>query len=86
MQAVRAQYGKAHLDYLKLHQDEILIGGGLRESEETHDYCGGMWVFAPMSKAQAEQLIRNDPYFIHGHRSYQLLFWGKAFEEVVVTL
>ena len=86
MQEVRAQYGQAHLDYLQQHQDEILLGGGLREAEDTPVYCGGMWVFGAVSKARAEQLIQNDPYFVHGNRRYRLLYWGKAFEDVMVTL
>jgi hypothetical protein len=32
------------------------------------------------------RLIEEDPYFQSGMRRYRLLVWGKAFENVPVTL
>ena len=85
MLAVREKHGKAHMTYLKAHQDEILLARGLRTAESS-PYCGGLWVMSPMTKDRVVELVEADPYLIHGMRSYKILWWGKAFEEISVTL
>lgn len=85
MLSVRAQWGAAHLDYLARHLDEIVLAGGCRD-DEGGDYIGGMWVLEVSSRARAVTLIEQDPYFVHGARSYALRTWGKAFEDRQVLL
>lgn len=85
MLLVRKEHEPAHFAYLKVHQNEILLAGGLREGDDA-PFCGGLWVMAPMAKERAIALVESDPYFIHGKRSYQLLQWGKAFQDIAVTL
>lgn len=85
MPAVRAQHEAAHLAYLRTHQQEILLAGGLRKDSDA-PFGGGLWVLAPMARERALALIEQDPYFIHCQRSYRLLQWGKALQDIAVTL
>lgn len=85
IQAIREQFEPAHLAYLRANQKEILLAGGLRENESA-PFGGGLWVLAEMSKARAVELVERDPYFIHSKRGYKLLQWGKALQEISVTL
>jgi uncharacterized protein YciI len=85
MPEVRQQYEPAHFEYLRANQSKILIAGGLREGPEA-PFSGGLWVLASMPRAQAVELIEQDPYFIHGKRGYVLRQWGKALQDISVTL
>jgi uncharacterized protein YciI len=85
MPTIRTQHETAHLKYLREHQTEILLAGGLREEPEAA-FDRGLWVLAPMPKARAIELIEQDPYFIHSQRGYQLLQWGKALQDIFVLL
>ena len=83
MKAHRAQYLQDHLDFLKIHGDEILIGGSLRD-ERSGEQTGGMWVMEVDSYDRAHALIALDPYYATARRGYILNAWGKAFDEPVV--
>jgi hypothetical protein len=85
MLAVRRQREQAHLEYLREHESEIVIAGGLRE-EPGGTFVGGLWVLEVDSRARAIELIENDPYFVPEHRQYKLRVWGKAFSDRKVTL
>lgn len=85
MFSVRQAHEPAHFAYLKAHQKEILLAGGLRENDDA-PFCGGLWVMAPMTKERAIELVEKDPYFIHSKRGYKILQWGKAFGDICVTL
>ena len=75
---IRERHAQEHFDYLAEHQDEILIGGGLRPDENSW-YSGGMWVLEVASKERAIALCEADPYLKLGLRkSYELHIWGKA--------
>lgn len=79
----RKKFGSEHLNYLKKHEKEILIGGGFRDLPDGL-YVGGMWIMEVDSFERAKHLIENDPYFVPELRSYSLKVWGKAFDEPVV--
>lgn len=85
MLAIRQEREPLHLVYLRQHQDEILIAGGLREAPG-ESFVGGLWVMEVASRARAVELIENDPYYVPAHRSYRLLTWGKALAERQVIL
>lgn len=85
MLGVRREREVLHLAYLRKHQSEILIGGGLRE-EAGAAFVGGLWVLEVGSRERAVTLIENDPYFVPACRTYQLLVWGKALPEVAAVL
>lgn len=85
MAEVRRRYEPAHFAYLRENAREILIGGGLRPAPG-EPFVGGMWVMETASRQRAEELIAGDPYQVHGRRSYRLLLWGKALDDIAVTL
>lgn len=85
MLAIRAEREARHLAYLDAHSDRILIGGGLRPAPG-EAFCGGLWVLETATRAEAVALIENDPYYVSGLRSYQLLTWGKAFPDRSIPL
>jgi uncharacterized protein len=85
MLAVRKERSVQHLDYLRRHENEILIAGGLRDLPVS-DFVGGLWVLEVNSRARAIELIEGDPYFIPEYRSYRLFAWGKAFADKKVVL
>jgi uncharacterized protein YciI len=85
MLAVRQEREALHLAYLRAHENEILIAGGLREAPGA-GFVGGLWVLEVESKERAVELVQNDPYFVPEHRSYRLLTWGKALADKQAVL
>jgi len=85
MADIRRERESLHFDYLKANRDKIRIGGGLREAPGGA-FLGASWVLETDTRREAVELIENDPYFRSGFRHYSLLFWGKAFADVPVTL
>lgn len=69
---------QAHLEWLERNKEMVLIGGSLRE-ELGEIPKGGLWIAKAESRAQLEELIKSDPFFIAGLRqSYEVLHWSKA--------
>lgn len=85
MAPIRRAHERAHFDYLRKHQTEILIAGGLREAPGG-SFSGGLWILEVPSKQRAIELIEADPYHVHGRRPYKLLVWGKALPDIHVLL
>jgi len=85
MLAIRHEREALHLAYLREHEDEILIAGGLRDAPGS-TFVGGLWVLEVASRERAVALVENDPYFAPACRSYRLLCWGKALAEREVVL
>ena len=85
MLAVRQEREALHFEYLRKHETEILIAGGLREAPGGK-FVGGLWVLEVSSKERAVSLVEDDPYFVPEFRGYRLLTWGKALAEKQVVL
>jgi uncharacterized protein len=85
MLQVRASHEAEHLAYLRAFESEILIAGGLRDAHGG-PFVGGLWVLDVSSGERALELVEQDPYFIHGARSYALHVWGKALPDKQVVL
>lgn len=85
MLAVRLEREPLHLAYLRAHENEILLAGGLREAPGA-GFVGGLWVLEVESREHAVALVENDPYYVPEHRSYRLLAWGKALADKQVVL
>jgi len=83
MMAHRALNEAAHFAYLDKHNDEIMIGGGLR-NEPGADFVGSLWILEVTSFERAEKLVQDDPYYVPGLRNYEILVWGKAGNREVV--
>ena len=75
---IRAANLQAHIDWLELHKEVVPVAGSLRhEIGETP--IGGLWIADAETRAQLEDLITTDPFFIAGLReSYEILHWSKA--------
>jgi len=81
-----SQYYPAHVEWLKQHEDEILVPGGLR-AEPDGPPVGGCWIVRADSKAEVETLFRTDPFWVNGLRqSYEILYWFKAFPDKTVPI
>lgn len=85
MLAVRQEREALHLDYLRKHEHEIPIAGGLREAPSS-TFIGGLWILEVTSRERAVTLVEGDPYFFPAYRNYRLLTWGKALAEKEVVL
>ncbi len=83
MMAHRTLNEEAHFTYLDQHNDEILIGGGLR-NEPGDSFVGSLWVLEVVSFERAEELVQNDPYYAPDLRHYEILVWGKAGNREVI--
>jgi hypothetical protein len=75
------QFYPAHLQWLKEHEDVILVPGALR-AEPDAPPVGGLWIVRADSKAEVETLFKTDPFWANGLRkSYEILYWFKAFPD-----
>lgn len=73
----------AHLEWLALHSDVILVGGSLREHEEAPPK-GALWIAQCGDRKILDALIRTDPFWIAGLRNtYEIFSWHKAFSKLV---
>ena len=79
----REKYESLHFAYLDKYHTEITIGGGLR-NEPGGDFVGSLWILEVDSLERAEELVKNDPYFVPELRDYEILVWGKAGSRDVV--
>ena len=78
---VRKSLLNAHLEWLHVHSDVILVGGSLRLDPES-DAIGALWIVQCDSKNSIEDLLRTDPFWVHGLRGkYEIHSWHKAFSE-----
>ena len=75
---VRKANLQAHIDWLERNKELVPVGGSLRhELGETP--IGGLWIAEAETKAQLEEIIKTDPFYIAGLReSYEVLHWSKA--------
>jgi len=86
MAALRNTKGiQDHIAYLRQNAREVLIAGPLRETPGG-PIVGGLWVMEVETRERAVELVENDPYFGAGYRTYRLLNWSKALENVAATL
>jgi len=56
-----SQYYPAHVEWLKQHEDKILIPGALRPEPDAPP-VGGCWIVRADNKAEVETLFRTDPF------------------------
>ncbi|ULX55116.1 hypothetical protein A9P79_25045 [Cupriavidus taiwanensis] len=81
--ALRNTFLQAHLDWLALHRDTILIAGSLREAP-TEGAVGGLWIVRAADRSEVEALIQSDPFWTQGLRErVEIHSWHRAFDESV---
>jgi uncharacterized protein YciI len=82
---LRAAHLQAHLEWVALHQAQVLVAGSLRE-ELGQVPKGGLWIVEAESKSHVQQLILTDPFWTCGLRKdVQVLHWSKAFDHQVMV-
>ena len=83
--AIRRKFLPAHIEWLDLHRDTILVAGSLR-TEPGAVPVGGLWIVEAESKEAVETLLREDPFWTQGLRQgYEILHWSKASERKVLV-
>jgi uncharacterized protein YciI len=84
--AIRGELTAAHQKFLRDNKGRLRLAGAVRD-EHGGTPAGGVWVFDTETKAEADAIVRADPFFSAGLRSsYQLFAWGTApgFEDVTL--
>lgn len=75
----RALHMTAHLAFLARHSGRVIAAGTLCPEEDATP-IGGIWIVNVPSKADAEELLQRDPFWIAGLRkSVRVSHWAKAF-------
>ncbi|NJM82200.1 MAG: hypothetical protein HC844_06625 [Tabrizicola sp.] len=75
--AVRSRYMPAHLSFLERNAARILAAGPLSGDA----MAGGLWIVEAETRAEVEDLVREDPFWATGLRaSWQLFIWRRVFE------
>jgi len=81
-----AHFYPAHVQWLKEHEDVILVPGALR-TEPDAPPVGGLWIVRAENKSEVEALFQTDPFWANGLRkSYEILYWFKAFPDKAVQV
>jgi uncharacterized protein YciI len=84
--AVRDAAMAAHLAWLDRHRKQVLMAGALRP-EPDGTATGGLWIIEAASRAEAERICTEDPFFTSGLRkSFRLESWSRGFPEQPVTI
>ena len=84
--AVRDGAMNAHLAWLDRHRSEVRMAGALRP-EPDGIATGGLWIIEAATRAEAERICTEDPFFKEGLRkSFKLESWSRGFPEEPVTL
>lgn len=75
----RDRHMAAHLAFLAEHSDQVVAAGALRATTDGAP-SGGIWILNVESKAAAEALYKNDPFWQAGLRKSVLVsHWAKAY-------
>lgn len=75
---LRAAHMPAHLAFLQAHADRIRAAGPL--ADPSGAAAGGLWIVDVETPAEAERLVREDPFWPTGlRRSVRILEWRQVF-------
>ena len=75
----RARHMPDHLAFLAANGDRVVAAGALRPSEDGVP-TGGVWIVDAESKAAAEALYKDDPFWKAGLRkSARVSHWARAY-------
>ncbi|MBE7939388.1 MULTISPECIES: YciI family protein [Ramlibacter] len=78
---VRHAYLPAHVAWLDAHQDQVLVGGSLRDPGDDRP-VGGLWIVEAESEQAVRALFATDPFWVQGLRErVEVLRWQKAFPD-----
>ena len=80
--SIRMEKLADHLAHMEKIMDRVAVASPLRDEEE--NFVGALLVVKVKSKAEAEHLLKSDPYFKAGvWRSYDIHMFGPAAGEWV---
>jgi uncharacterized protein YciI len=75
-----------HFAWLDANKDRVLLAGSVR-TDVGGDSLGGLWIIEAESKADVENVYKNDPFFANGLRSkVEVFHYVKANADRPVTL
>ena len=75
---VRQRHVPAHLAFLEAHCEAIEAAGPL--SKPSGENAGGVWIVNAANEGEAEQLVREDPFWPTGLRkSFSILRWSQVY-------
>ena len=75
---IRQTHMAQHLAFLERHADRIEAAGPLSDSEGRGR--DGLWIVEVAGLAEAEALVRDDPFWTTGlRRSHAILAWRQVF-------
>jgi len=60
--AIRATTRDAHLAYIGSIVDRVWVGGAIRN--DANDFRGSIIIYEAETRADAEEMLRADPYFV----------------------
>lgn len=64
-------YRSEHLDFLsKLRSEKIILMNG-----RFADGAGGLVIYRGNSLEEVEEIVKKDPYIVHGARDYEIHEW-----------
>ena len=76
----RQQLMEQHLAFLERNATTVRAAGPLRD--EAGGAAGGLWIVEAESRAEIEQLIREDPFWPSGlRRGVAVLEWKQVFSD-----
>ena len=77
---LRRAHLQAHIDWVDVHKDQVLVAGSLRH-EPTDTPKGGLWIVEAASKESVFDLMKSDPFYTCGLRQgVDVLHWSKALQ------
>ena len=83
--ALRADHLQAHIEWVAMHQDTILVAGSLRTEPDAVPK-GALWVVEAPTREFVLNLLKSDPFYQCGLREdIQVLHWSKALEKKVLV-
>ncbi|MBM7598896.1 uncharacterized protein YciI [Virgibacillus halotolerans] len=70
------QYRQDHLDFLK----QLAEKGHVFAKGRFTDGTGGLVIYQAESYEEVEQMVKQDPYVLHGARDYEIHEWAMTIE------
>ena len=82
----RSELLQDHFDWLDANKDRVLLAGSVRH-EEGGESLGGLWIIEAESKADAEKVYQEDPFYANDLRAkVEVFHFVKANADRPVTL
>jgi len=85
VQAKREALMAEHVAWIQRNRSWLLLAGSMR-SDRGATPQGGLWIMDVGSKLEAEEKIKEDPFWKNGLRaSADVCYWGMAYPDMEIT-